>query len=224
MIQELINKQDNFEIVRDQIASILVLETANQQTLAVAAGQDPALWNLKIYSERSFPWESYLNDPSNSDAPIVNVWYDNSSFDKSRSNTMERQDTNGIFNIDCHGVGVSQDIAEGGHVSGDQQAALNAQRAVRLVRNMIMASQYTYLKLRGLVGSRWPQAISMFQIKQDSPTAQSIVGARMTMAVRFNEFSPQYVPETLDLISVGIKRKETGELILLANYDYTQDT
>ena len=62
MIAELIDKQDNSEIVRDQIAAILATEVANQQALATADGKDPADYKLRIYTERSNPWEAFLND------------------------------------------------------------------------------------------------------------------------------------------------------------------
>lgn len=45
-LQALIDKQDSVEIIRDQIAAILVQEIANQQALAIADSKDPALWTL----------------------------------------------------------------------------------------------------------------------------------------------------------------------------------
>ena len=60
MISELIDKQDNFEIVRDQIAAILVNEVASQMALATAEAKDPEDWNLQIFTERSNPWEKWL--------------------------------------------------------------------------------------------------------------------------------------------------------------------
>jgi len=141
-IQSLIDKQDTFEQVRDQIAAILTLETASQQTLATAAGKDPELWKLRIFSERSNPWESFRDSDRNK-TPIVNVWYESSAFQEGSSTVSERQDTLGTFNIDVYGYGVSQ--ANGaGHDAGDEQAALTCQRGLRLVRNILMASEYPY--------------------------------------------------------------------------------
>lgn len=219
-IAALIDKFDNFEIVRDQIAGILKLEVISQMALAVLAAKDPDDWKLRIFTERSNPWEELLNAPVTDKSPIVNIWYDNSSFDESASNIMERQMAEAVFNIDCYGYGVSADIPAGGHTLGDKEAALEVQRALRLVRNILMAAEYTYLGLRGLVWQRWPRAITVFQPQQDGQQVQQVVGARIAFRVRFNEFSPQVPEETLELVAVDVKRTEDGEIVLEAEYSY----
>lgn len=220
MITTLIDKQDNFEMIRDKIASILATEIANQQVLATAALKDPELWKLRIYSERSNPWEIFTGDPADT-SPIINIWYDNSQFDGIASNISERQKTDGIFNIDCYGYAVSKDIPAGGHTPGDQAAALEVQRALRLVRNILMSSEYVYLGMRGIVGKRWPQSVTVFQPQINNMTVENVTGARIAFKVEFNEFAPQYVHETLDLISVDVHRAEDGLIVINADYDYT---
>ena len=219
MALELIDKQDTSEIIRDQIAAILTLEIANQKTLAAAAGKDSAPWDLKIYTERSNPWEQFLNnDPD--PTPIVNVWFDNETFDKSASNIVERQKTNGVFNIDCYGFGISQDFGAG-HKPGDREASLEVQRAVRLVRNILMAAENTYLQLtRGSAWDRMPQAITIFQPTLDAQQVQQIVGARLAFNVSYNEFSPQVAGEIMELLSIDVKRTEDGQIVLEADYEY----
>jgi hypothetical protein len=220
LIQTLIDKQDNFEVIRDQIAAILVLESNNQQALAVSEGKDSNLWKLRVFNERYNPWEQFLN--TNTDrSPLVNVWYDTSNFDGSASNIVERQKAEAIYNIDCFGYGISSDDGATGHNPGDREAAFEVQRALRLVRNILMSSTYTYLGLRGLVWQRWPQSISVFQPNLDAQQVQKIVGARLELRVMFNEFSPQYVPETLEYLSVDVFRNEDGQLIAEADFDYT---
>ncbi|MAL49662.1 MAG: hypothetical protein CMH18_07880 [Methylophaga sp.] len=220
MIAELIDKQDNSEIVRDQIAAILATEVANQQALATADGKDPADYKLRIYTERSNPWEAFLNDQTDR-SPIVNVWFDSSNFDKGASNIVERQKTEATFNIDCIGFGMSEDVPGGGHKAGDKEAALEVQRAIRLVRNILMAAEYTYLGMQGVVWQRWPQSITSFQPQIDGRQIQQIVGARLAFNVVFNEFSPQVPAVTLELVSAEVSRSEDGEVIVNADYDYT---
>jgi hypothetical protein len=218
----LIDKQDNVEVIRDQIAAILVAEVANQMALATLAAKDPDDWKLRIFTERSNPWEQFL-DPNNASfdkSPLVNIWVDNMSYDPKASNVMERQKTEAVYNIDCYGYGRSKDVPAGGHTPGDKEAAFEVQRALRLVRNILMAAENTYLQLRGLVWSRWPQAITIFQPQLDSHTVQHVVGARLAFRVVFNEFSPQVVPETLELLSVEVIRAEDGEIVLEADYSY----
>lgn len=218
MIDTLIDKQDNFEIIRDQIAAILTLEVASQMALATGAGKDPDDWKLRIFTERSNPWENFLNDDTDR-SPLVNIWFDNSNFDAKSSNIMERQKSTGTYNLDCYGYGVSSDLLAGGHTPGDREAALEVQRGIRLVRNILMAAEYTYLGLRGLVWSRWPRSITVFQPQIDNRSIQNIVGARIAFEVGFNELSPQIQPETLELLSVLVERLEdSGELVTL---DYT---
>ncbi len=220
MITTLIDKQDNFEIVRDQIAAILKLEVANQMQLATAAGKDADLWTVDVYSERSNPWEQYQDGDVTT--PLVNVWFDSANSDDASSDTVERQKVNGTFNVDCYACGISTETGEG-HNPGDQQAALNLHRVIRLARNILMAGTYTYLGLRGLVWRRRIDSITIFQPSADDATMQNIVGARIVFRVEFNEFSPQVESVPLELLSVQVKRAETGEILLATEYQYNGD-
>lgn len=219
-ISTLIDKQDTFEIIRDQIAAILTTEVASQMALATTAGKDPDDWKLRIFTERSNPWEQWLNSQGDQ-SPIVNIWYDNSNFAPGKSNISERQASETVYNIDCYGYGRSKDDGAEGHIPGDREASFQVQKALRLVRNILMASEYTYLGLQGLVWRRWPQSITAFQPQLDGRQMQQIVGARLAFRVEFNEFSPQVEPVTLELLSVGVLRTEDGEVVLEADYDYT---
>ena len=61
MITELIDKLDNFEIIRDKIALILANEIANQKVIATNQGKTtPDEWNFKTYTERSNPREDFI--------------------------------------------------------------------------------------------------------------------------------------------------------------------
>lgn len=219
VIDSLIDKQDNFEIVRDQIAAILTTEVANQMAKATAASKDPALWDLQIFLERSNPFEKWLNNQDES-APIVNVWYDNGNFPGTKGGVVEKQEHEAIYNVDCYGLGVSEPDGEG-HKPGDREAALEAQRAVRLVRNILMAAINTYLQLRGTVGQRWIQSITVLQPQIEGRTVQHVLGARIAFRVRLEELSPQVTPETLETLAVEVKRTEDGEVVLNAEYEST---
>jgi hypothetical protein len=224
-IDTLIDKQDTFEIVRDQIAAILAIETASQQALADQAGKDKDLWKIRPFLERSNPIEQWRDPDINSKdfdkSPIVNVRFDTGSFPRDRGDVVKSQIHNGTINIDCYGLGISCDNALEGHTPGDELAALEAQRAVRLVRNILMASEYTYLALQGTVEFRWIENITVFQPQIDSAPVQHVVGARISFTVKFAEFSPQYTPKTLELLTVQVKRTEDSQVVLQADYDYT---
>lgn len=220
MTLQLIDKQDTFEIVRDQIAAILATEIASQQALATAASKDPALWKLRIYTERANPWEQFLNNQADQ-SPLVNVYFDTSNFNASASNIVERQQVSATYNLDIIGYGQAADVPAGGHKPGDKEAAFAAQRAVRLVRNILMAGEYTYLDLRGTVWKRWVQSVTSFQLPLDANPAQRLHGARIAFVVDFNELSPQVQGDTLELISTTVTRADDGEILINADYDYT---
>ena len=130
-ITTLIDKQDNSEIIRDQIAAIIAVESANQVTLATAASKpDPDDWKLRVFTEASNPWEQFRNFAPGvtDDSPLVNVWFDNVNFDRAKSDTFERQKADGVFNLDIYGVAVSSDDGGTGHTPGDRDASCEVQR------------------------------------------------------------------------------------------------
>jgi hypothetical protein len=221
MIQNLIDRPDTFEVVRDKIALILATETASQQAKAVEEGKDPELWKLRIYTERSNAWEAFQDDNPVDKSPIVNVWFDSEAFPKNQGSTVDRQTARGMFNIDIVAVGVSGPDGLSGQKPGDKEAAFAAQRGLRLVRSIMMASNYTYLELRGLVAGRWPSDVSTFQPQTGARSAQHIIGARLALEVKYNEFAPQYEGEELEQLNATINRALDGEILIEAEYDYT---
>lgn len=216
MITQLIDKQDNFEIIRDQIAALLVLESANQMTLATAAGKDPSLWELAVFTERNNPWDGYNQDGG----VFVNVWFDSSSAEGGSSDTVERQAMMGNFNIDVYGFGLAQDDGDG-QITGDEHAARTAARGMRLVRNILMAGENTYLGLRGVVWRRMVSSLSSFQPPIDNREANAVLGMRLVLDVKFNEFSPQVEPVTLEYLSNQITRASDGRLLATVDYDFS---
>lgn len=218
VLQGLIDKQDAFEIVRDQIALILATETANQMALAALAAEDPLLWKLRVFTERSDPWSQFQERDLDDVSPVVNVWYESSTFEGPKGNTVSRQMARGRFNIDIIAVGVSKDDGATGQVAGDKDAAFNLARATRLVRNILMAGPNTYLQLRGMVGQRWPESITAYQPEGDN--AKNLAALRFILAVDFNELSPQFEGEALEEVFVDIHRASDGQIIVEADYEY----
>lgn len=224
LIDGLIDKQDTIEIVRDKIAQILADEVASQMALAAAASKDPQDWALKIYTERSNPIEAWLAvstpdvlssvDPT----PIINVAVDTESFDTGASNVVSFQKAAGFFNIDCYGLGVAGDDGNGGHIAGDEAAAREAMRAVRLVRNILMAANYVLLELQGIVTYRMTQSITNFVPTQGVNTVQDVQAVRLVLEVHYCETSEQIDGEPLDCIHVDFKRAVDGAVLAQAEY------
>lgn len=224
-ITTLITGLDASERVRDRIAEILVLESAAQQVLATTASEDPDLWKLRVYVERSAPWEAWMFDPLDAafdHSPMVNVSVDTGAYNDRSSNTIMRQSVDVTYNIDCYGVGVSTETVEG-HSPADLTAATEAQRAHRLVRRFLMSSVHTYLGLRGTVGKRFPTNFESFTPPMDAQPAVRVHGVRFRLVVSMNEESPQYEPETLEIIHSEVRRAEDGQVLLAVTVDHTPD-
>mgnify|MGYP001553423608 CR=1 FL=1 len=216
-ISALIDKQDNFEIVRDQIAAILVAESASQQNLATIAGRvDLTPWQYDVYTERSNPWAKWLNtsDLPTDVTPIVNVWVDASQFPRDRGSPVGRSQGHDVtYNIDVYAYGLSEDNPAGGHLPGDAAAGEQIGHIVKLLRNILISGDYTYLDLRGVVSERWIQSLTFFQPSQDAQGVQNIRGARMTLVVKMVESSPQVTGDTLESIFTEVRRDGDGKVL-----------
>lgn len=217
MIETLITGQDAFEIIRDQIALILVTEIANQQVLAAGAGEDPELWKVRIYKERGNAWEQYLNDPADT-SPLCNIWCDGGNYLMGSSNTIKRQNAESVFNLDCYGYGKSGDDGAG-HLAGDLLAVENTHRAYRLVRRILMASEYTHLGLRGTVFRRFPTNYTPFQREYNGAPVENVYAMRLVLSVSHDEFSPQQAEEVLEILNVKTYDRDGQTLLIESQYE-----
>lgn len=214
----LITEQDKFELVRDKIIAVLIAERDDQMQQAQAQSLDPQLWNFKAYIERSMPWGQYL-EPKNPLTPIVNVWYDSDSTDPAATTRAETQKFNGFYNIDIFAASKGKTTING-QVPADEAAAIAAQRIGRIVRNILMASEYTYLGLpRGTAWDREIQSRQMFQPDIGDTAAVKISAMRIRFRVSFNETAPQYEGVPLDSVRIELLRKEDGEVYTTLLYE-----
>ena len=222
LIDTLIDKQDNYEIVRDTIAQILADEIANQFSLA-SGEPDPSLWDFAVFTERSNPFILARNAAGGvtGEKEIANVWLDNVVFVD--GNVVDRKQPSTTINIDCVSVKSSSNNAGGGITqSADERASLDAERIGRLVRNILMADVYTYLTLRGIVGRRWISRMQKFQPDRDDQPVENAMGFRVVLEVSHLETSPQTTPEDLELIVTEIRRDEiSGEVLASITIDTT---
>jgi len=217
-IKTLIDKQDTCEIVRDQIAAILAIEIEHQSELADDAGKDPADFFFSVFSDCSNPWES-------DEIPLVNIHFNNDRFDNKNSNMIDRQRATGTFYIDCYANKKTTDAD-----SGDELSSKDADRIARLVRNILMAQEYTYLALgyrelgngNNLVTRRYIQKREKFKpdIKQEG--YENVVACRLTIEVEYDELSPQAIMENLELLILSCKRESTSQIYFKTEYNLTE--
>ena len=216
----LIDKQDNFEIVDLQIAAILAQATIDQQALAVTAGKpDPSLWAFNVFSERMNPFEVFQDNPEA--APIVNVWYDTSNFNPKDGDVVSRQKDDAIFNMDVYAAEPASDNVAGGYNPVDLTTVLTLHRIVRLVRNIIMHPDNTYLQLRGTVWKRWVNSKEIFQPQIGDRPVQGVIACRIPLSASFNEIPVVESFDTIEVVGVTAKRAEDGKVILEADFDTT---
>lgn len=228
LIQTLIDKNDTFELVRDKVALILAEESAEQVVLAQTAGKpNPNDWKLRVRTERSNPWEFLRTDSGRAPtdrSPVVNVWFDTSNIDLRASQTIDRQQMEATFNIDVYGMGFTEVLDAGaGQIPGDEAASLEAQRAARLVRNIIMADSYPTLgfdRALGLVGQRHISQIQSFQPEFNNQNARQLAAVRLSLQVKLAEFGPQTPAVVLEEIN-SIVRDEDGVILIDALFEST---
>ena len=225
-IPTLMTGLDQFEIVRNQISALLELNQLNQQALATVALEDPKLWELRVFTERSNAWEQLLNIDVNAvDAnfsPIINVWFDTTQYPQNSGNTVDYQRSDTTFNIDIFGFAASTTDGATGQLPGDREAAFTCQRGIRFVRRIMMASENRHLQLdRKVVGNRWIQSISSLQPQLDSVPIQQIVGSRIALTVEFLEFAPSAdLSNILERVLIDVLRAEDGSITLQQEYTY----
>src|SRR6478735_2082226 len=218
-IQTLIDKRDNRKLIRDQIAAILKVESDEQQKLARSQDKDARLWALRVFTERADPWAAFA-DTEQKRVPIISVRADTSTFDKSGSDPVRHQKVETTYQIVCFGFGVAEDT-DAGHTAADKMAIVEAERAVRFVRNILMAGPYTYLGFpqgkylpsgqEQVVWGRWVSGIVSSEPDSPSRPVERVAGIRLDLEVTHSEFSPQYVPTTLDILALTLTRTPEGE-------------
>jgi len=217
----LIDKEDNFEKIRDEIAAILAKETVNQQNLATLAGKDSKLWKFDVFTERSRVWESLL-DTEVPRFPVVNVWFDSENFAGNQSfNALLQTAEDGIFNIDIFTVALNKKEVATGYITADRQSVLDAQRIMRLVRNILFSvppnnkepgEDYTFLNMRGVVALRRIQSITFFQPEYEKQ-AVHIGAARLALAVKYTETALEGPDQDFELIQADTITTDGGQVI-----------
>lgn len=227
-IDTLISWQDGYEIARNEVEAIIALESVEQQALATSASEDPDLWKLDVYSERHNAVEKWRSPDLNEFyPPIINVWLDSATFSEKVSHVRGERGT-AVIHIDCYGLGISErDISAGGHKPGDREAALNCQRAARLVRNILRSEHYTYLgspQERQSPGNQWCfgrrfRSLQMFQPEIDRNTTQSVVGARLTLEAEVKIQVPEVQGQTINFVHVEVQRDTDGKILVQGDYE-----
>jgi hypothetical protein len=190
IISTFLSTPDNVELIRDQIGAIIALESANQYALAIKAEVDDADdYDIGVYIENARPWD-LSGEKKDSPFPLVNVMLEK-VINESGSSAVSSQKYTATFDLDCYGCG---NLAGG--ETDDQQAARKAWKVARIVRNIVMAGEYTYLGLQKIkdvqcVSSRKITKMSSGISGNMAESAQAVIVCRIELAVTYYESSPQ---------------------------------
>lgn len=227
LVQQRIVGDQNLVVVRDQIAAILLANFNNQRLLAEADHDDPKPYDLRVFLERSDcrgEFTSRDEDEPTASAKrdrrsIISISADGTSYDKKRSSPSERRQADGIYLLDFYSMGISQDSSDG-FVPGDKAAVNEVLRVFGLADRILAADVNVSLGMLGVVGTAWMHKFNMMELSSDDrdrPQVERVAVGRAELHVSFNEFSPQYQAQPLELISAAVLRKETGEIYFKTN-------
>ena len=183
-----------FEIVLDQIVNILIFEELNQQQQAINDGKDPADYSWNTDKERY----DNLSNEYDLTIPLVNVWYESSSYDPKSSLKNNSRIDLANYNIDIYCSGsASQD----GLVTGLTEAAKKVNRVVRQIYFILANAKYNYTlglpvvnpldgKLIKFISNINFLDTTKFQPVNSLESKGNVVAARMRLQVKIAEPIP----------------------------------
>lgn len=156
----------NFELIRDRIGEILLLELTNQHTIT------PTYPNItKVWIERFIPFDANL------DMPTVVVSIDNSGFD---NKTQVKRDGTTTYNIDIY-TNASTSAANG---PGDQYAMVQMNKIAGMIAAILSAPAYTTLLFaNGKVGGTMVKGFFVGDKRKIKDALSDVIG-RMIFEVR----------------------------------------
>ncbi len=221
-ITTLIDKQDTYEIIRDQVGKILKLEIENQKVLATAAEKNPDLWDMNIYIERERPYFAKTDGNGEESGAlkkgIVNLFFDNDSLKNSGSDSFSTFLAKGKIMIDCYGMKSS--VKEDDELKhGDELSAYEAERVCKLVRNILMSGQYNLLGFdgvkangRSVVQKSYIASRQKYTPEPKNSAYQALTGMRLILEVEYFEYSPQVILENMESLITECYNSE-GEIL-----------
>lgn len=143
------NEPDNIEIIRDQIAALLVVDFENQARLAaeldVKSRRD---YDVAVFVENENPLQ-YVDDaePDSNPFPCVNISVDSVNPEKG-TGSVNNQNMVATVYLDVYATGNTGSAEDFG-----MRAGLKAWKTARLCRRILRAEKNTYFRLRGIVGN-----------------------------------------------------------------------
>jgi hypothetical protein len=187
-ITVLIKNPDSIEIIRDQVSAILKIECAAQYKMATDQGAaDAADYRIGIWKEKTRPWQITEDAEKKNPFPLVNVSLMGFHADTPPGPVIGQKKYVGEIYLDCYASGEFDSEDQ----SDDTDSAVKAWKIGRIVRNIILREQYSYLGLRGIVRDFRITEVKTGDPRNNENSAQSVTICRLVLSFNYYEDSPQ---------------------------------
>lgn len=218
-LDKILDVRDNFDLVRDQIGSLIVENIVTQKAFAVTTYGDDTSWRLDAYLERSQPWT--LLKASADPAPIANITAQTANY-REDEGSLKDVANEAVYHVDLFVSKASQDDGGTGQLVGDEQAARQLHFTAMLVRNILMSEQNFKLQLPGIVFRRHVDTLTIIRPgDEELSVLENVIVGQMTVHVKMIETSPEETPEIIEAVNVKVFRDTDGRLLAEAEYDLT---
>lgn len=181
---------DNFELVRDVIGAILLLELTNQKTLQGFAE------DITVYQERIKPIQA-------DESLYINVLLDSATYGQY---TPKDQQGRTIYFIDFHTTGKAN-VTPG--VTGDLDSGQRLHRFMRMCRYILSSDLYRTLGFApGAIGGKYVESLATAEPIHADDSNYTRMG-RISFAVRIQENQALATPQILGGNDTIVKLQET---------------
>ena len=223
MIAELLDTPDTAGVVRDAIRAVLVAESANQVSLAIAASVDPAPYDFETVVER-YAMIDNLKTPAGlpRERPVVNVRVNTVNYSEDMVDpVLEQRASPATYWIDCYVARSAEDTVQG-HDPGDFLAQTACEALTGLIRRIIMSGEYQFLGLTGdVVHDRRIRDVQYFDPQVDNAQAFHVAASRLVLEVCYTDLGPEQAAATLDQLNATLLRQSDGVELAELDFDYT---
>ena len=217
MINVLIDKKDNFELIKYKIASILKSELENQKNLAKAISEDKAKdYDMKIFIDKVNPLSIYSEARTQNEKgqlPIVNITFDGDDLTLEGSGNIGQQKVRGTYYIDCYAFKNKKTGEE-----ADEEVSREADRIGTIIRNILMFDGYITLDMQRVVVRRYVTKREKM-INQNS-SAENVSAMRLIFEVEYLEESVRNQTYTLEEVFGQCILAQTSEVLFEYNKKY----
>lgn len=206
MIDILIDKKDNFELVKYKIASILKSEIENQKILAKEKSN---LYDIKVFVDKSNPLSIYSEAQYQNEKgqlPVINVIFDSDDLTLEGSANVGRQKVRGTFYIDCYAFKNKEINKE-----ADEEASREADRIGTIARNILMHDSYRVLSMNKVVVRRY--ITKREKMINQNNSAETVAVMRLILEVLYLEEDLHNQAFTLEEIFGKCILAETSEVL-----------